>query len=269
MALICLQDTPVYLVGGGAILCPPELSGVSKVHRFPHYQCANAVGAAVAQVARSIDTVKRLGDTSIAEMQRRVEREAVDLTIGGGARPDTVQIVESEAIPVAYVTDRCRFVVRAAGEWEPSADDSVDDEEALGNDIYNEDSKNSATAVSHNGVDHDWTTKEILEYRPRMEAGIWHLSELDIEFISIGCYILGCGGGGDPMQSSYALKDMIRSGVRLRVRSLASIHDDSLIGWGGNLGSPDVGKERLIGDEYLNATKELWEYLKVVVELSA
>jgi len=45
-------DIPVYLVGGGSILAPDELVGVSRVHRFPHYDVANAVGAAIAQVRR-------------------------------------------------------------------------------------------------------------------------------------------------------------------------------------------------------------------------
>lgn len=44
-------DIPVYLVGGGSILAPDELVGVSRVHRFPHYDVANAVGAAIAQVS--------------------------------------------------------------------------------------------------------------------------------------------------------------------------------------------------------------------------
>jgi hypothetical protein len=43
-------DVPVYLVGGGAILAPDNLNGVSKVHRFPFFDAANAVGAACAQV---------------------------------------------------------------------------------------------------------------------------------------------------------------------------------------------------------------------------
>ena len=46
-------DIPVYLVGGGSILAPDQLVGVSRVHRFPHYDVANAVGAAIAQVRRA------------------------------------------------------------------------------------------------------------------------------------------------------------------------------------------------------------------------
>lgn len=56
------QDVPVYLVGGGAILAPDSLSGVSKVHRFPFFDAANAVGAACAQVCHPIGPEQLLID---------------------------------------------------------------------------------------------------------------------------------------------------------------------------------------------------------------
>lgn len=43
-------EIPVYLVGGGSILAPDQIPGISRVHRFPHSDVANAVGAAIAQV---------------------------------------------------------------------------------------------------------------------------------------------------------------------------------------------------------------------------
>ena len=48
------ENVPIYLVGGGSILAPDELDGVSRVHRFPHRNVANAVGAAIAQVGRCL-----------------------------------------------------------------------------------------------------------------------------------------------------------------------------------------------------------------------
>jgi len=61
------QDVPVYLVGGGSILAPDVLAGISRVHRFPHFDVANAVGAAIAQVMRNdllmiTDTQSRSAD---------------------------------------------------------------------------------------------------------------------------------------------------------------------------------------------------------------
>lgn len=42
---------PVIVVGGGAGLCSDALDGASRVIRPPHADVANAVGAAIPQVA--------------------------------------------------------------------------------------------------------------------------------------------------------------------------------------------------------------------------
>lgn len=131
-ALDCMKttskDIPVYLVGGGAFLIPEDLAGVSAVHRFPHYECANAVGAAIAQVAGEVDIVVELGSSSVAESRTKTEKMAFDRAIEQGAIPDTITIVESEAIPVAYTAGRCRLFAKAAGQWngEGCPDDRLD-----------------------------------------------------------------------------------------------------------------------------------------------
>ena len=38
-------------VAGGAFLLPDQVAGISEVIRVPHGDCANAVGAAIAQVS--------------------------------------------------------------------------------------------------------------------------------------------------------------------------------------------------------------------------
>lgn len=95
------QDIPAYLVGGGAILAPDSLRGVSKVYRFPFYDAANAVGAACAQVSGVIDTFEDTSTSSIAEVRKKVEKRAIDKAIAAGASPDKTVIVESESIPIA------------------------------------------------------------------------------------------------------------------------------------------------------------------------
>jgi N-methylhydantoinase A/oxoprolinase/acetone carboxylase beta subunit len=95
------QDVPVYLVGGGAILAPDSLKGVSKVHRFPFYDAANAVGAACAQISGIVDTFEDTSTKSIAQVRKMVEQRAIDKAVTAGANPDDCKIVESEAIPIA------------------------------------------------------------------------------------------------------------------------------------------------------------------------
>lgn len=43
------EDITVLLVGGGSIIAPVHLSGVSDVVRPPYFDVANAVGAAMAK----------------------------------------------------------------------------------------------------------------------------------------------------------------------------------------------------------------------------
>lgn len=95
------QDTPVYLVGGGAILAPDHLHGVSEVHRFPFYDAANAVGAACAQISGVIDTFEDTSGGSIQAVQKQVEKRAIEKAIAAGANPANTVVVESEAIPIA------------------------------------------------------------------------------------------------------------------------------------------------------------------------
>src|SRR5262249_13388290 len=50
-------DVMVLAVGGGSFLVPDRLEGVSGVVRVEHGGCANAVGAAIAQVSGEVDQV--------------------------------------------------------------------------------------------------------------------------------------------------------------------------------------------------------------------
>ena len=50
-------DVTLIAVGGGAFLVPDRLAGISEVVRVPHGDCANAVGAATAQISGETDQV--------------------------------------------------------------------------------------------------------------------------------------------------------------------------------------------------------------------
>ena len=52
-------DVTLIAVGGGAFLVPDRLAGISEVVRVPHGDCANAVGAAIAQISGETDQVYR------------------------------------------------------------------------------------------------------------------------------------------------------------------------------------------------------------------
>ena len=54
------DDVPLIVVGGGSVLLPDQVPGVSKILRPEHYDVANAIGAAIARVSGRWDEVVSL-----------------------------------------------------------------------------------------------------------------------------------------------------------------------------------------------------------------
>ncbi|KAG2041137.1 hydantoinase [Suillus americanus] len=249
------QDIPVYLVGGGSILAPDVLAGISRVHRFPHFDVANAVGAAIAQISGIIDSFEDTSTRTIVQVRADVEARAIARAIASGADPHRVAIVESEVIPIAYTTGRCRFYVKAAGDWSgvtspswPEVGDTLRVEASTGETACRPQMVASAAASAAVApVMH--TASDILEYEPRIKRREWLLSEVDLEWIADGCYVLGCGGGGSPLHTFLELRELVRSGETVRVIDFSSVTSNGLVGWGGSMGSPEVSSERLLGSE--------------------
>jgi N-methylhydantoinase A/oxoprolinase/acetone carboxylase beta subunit len=108
-------DVTLIAVGGGSFLVPDRLAGISDVIRVPHGDCANAVGAAVAQVSGETDQIYR--DQTRAEAIAAAEAQAVERARTAGADPATIEIVEVEDMPLAYLPGNAlRVRVRVAGE---------------------------------------------------------------------------------------------------------------------------------------------------------
>jgi N-methylhydantoinase A/oxoprolinase/acetone carboxylase beta subunit len=95
------KDVTLIAVGGGAFLVPDRLEGVGRVVRLEHGGCANAVGAAIAQVSGEVDQVfQGLSRTdAIAAARGLAEKRAVE----AGADAATISLVEAEDIPIAYL----------------------------------------------------------------------------------------------------------------------------------------------------------------------
>jgi N-methylhydantoinase A/oxoprolinase/acetone carboxylase beta subunit len=110
-------DMPVVLVGGGSILLPEQLKGASEVLRPDNFDVANAIGAAIAQVSGSIDgvfdVVTKGREAVIEEVKEAARQEALK----AGAESGTIEIVELEEIPLAYLpSNAVRFKVKAVGK---------------------------------------------------------------------------------------------------------------------------------------------------------
>ena len=107
---------PVILVGGGNILAKDSLAGASDVLRPEHAGVANAIGAAIAQVGGQVEKVYSLSDVSREEALASARQEATDKTVGAGADPSTVEIVEVEEVPLAYLpSNAVRVRIKAVG----------------------------------------------------------------------------------------------------------------------------------------------------------
>ena len=106
---------PLLAVGGGAILAPDEMDGISEVVRVPHHGVANAVGAAMAQVSGEVDHVFQ--GLSRDDLLAEAERMARERAVTAGADPATLKVVDVEDLPLAYLPGNAvRARVRVVGE---------------------------------------------------------------------------------------------------------------------------------------------------------
>lgn len=119
-------DVPLIAVGGGAFLIPERIEGVSEVIRVRHGDCANAVGAAIAQVSGEVDQV--FHGLSREEAIGAARNLAFERAVASGAAREHLQVVDVEDMPLAYLPgDALRVRVRVAGQIaaEPDAGSST------------------------------------------------------------------------------------------------------------------------------------------------
>jgi N-methylhydantoinase A/oxoprolinase/acetone carboxylase beta subunit len=108
-------DVPLIAVGGGAFLIPEKLPGVSQVIHVEHGDCANAVGAAIAQVSGECDQIFR--DMSRRDAIAAAQGIANDRAVAAGADRKTLGTIESEDMPLAYLPgNSVRVRVRVVGD---------------------------------------------------------------------------------------------------------------------------------------------------------
>ncbi len=107
----------IILVGGGSILVQDGLEGVSELIRPEHFEAANAVGAAIAQISGEVDRVFPLGDMTRQRALDEAKSEAVSRAIAAGADADSIEIVDVEDVPLAYLPGNAtRIRVKAVGD---------------------------------------------------------------------------------------------------------------------------------------------------------
>lgn len=158
-----------------------------------------------------------------------------------------------------YIAHKSRFIVRAAGDFDLSKRDSgslpaQDVLDVDGVSQYGEKAKEREPREARVEEELD-----ILAYKPNVKNRTWYISETDLDWIAVGCYILGTGGGGSPYPSMVRLRSDLRKGAVVRVINPRDLRDDDRVGCGGGVGSPTVGIEKLGADELMEAQTELYK----------
>lgn len=109
-------EVPLIAVGGGSILLPAKLTGVSQVFKPAHFEVANAIGAAIAQVSGEVDRVFSLENQTREQALQEAEHGAFDQAIQAGADPESLDLIELEELPLAYLPGNAvRIKAKAAG----------------------------------------------------------------------------------------------------------------------------------------------------------
>jgi len=108
---------PAILVGGGHILLPDTLQGVSEVIRPQHAAVANAVGAAIATVSGRTDKIYDVGTMGRDAAVEAAKAEAISAAIAAGADAETIEIVEFVELPMTHIQAHATQIkIRAVGD---------------------------------------------------------------------------------------------------------------------------------------------------------
>ncbi len=107
---------PVIAVGGGSVLVPAVLAGVSEVVRPDNHDVANAVGAAIASVSAEIDQLFSIDGDSREATIEAAKADAIGAAVALGADPEATEVIALEELTMAYMTDNIvRLRIKAAG----------------------------------------------------------------------------------------------------------------------------------------------------------
>lgn len=108
---------PLILVGGGAILVDGTPDGISQVVRPPHFDVANAIGAAIGQVGGQIDRIFPCVDGDRQAALDEAVAMARAAAVAAGADAASTQVIELEDLPLQYLPGSARRIIcRVVGD---------------------------------------------------------------------------------------------------------------------------------------------------------
>ncbi len=108
---------PLILVGGGAVLVAEQIPGTSEMIVPEHAGVANAIGASIAQVSGETDRIFAYEAVGREQALETAREEAIERAVAAGADAGTLQVIEQEEIPLAYMPGGAvRIRLKVAGE---------------------------------------------------------------------------------------------------------------------------------------------------------
>ena len=257
------EPMPVLLVGGGAVLAPTSLNGASELKLPPYHDVANAVGAAISKVGGIVDVIQSVADQSVSQAVEYAKSVATQRAVDAGALKTSVVVAEVEHFPVTYMANQLRTIVKAVGELDitmqpQSFEDDASD--SLAEDAEPETAKSFAVKIVDEPPVDPRTYKPTIKKNEETGVQEWHITETDINYLSNGCYVLGCAGGGSPSATRIQLRDMLRAGYKMRVVDASALAENACVYWGGHMGSPATSNERMQSLETVYAFRALMQY---------
>ena len=233
-------DLELIMVGGGSIIAPDELKGVSRIIRPNFFDVANAVGAATAKLSVTVDTIASTSGQTTEQAIESVRQTALERLGKAGAIEGTEQVTDVDVLPLQYIDNQVRIFLKIVGDYDSlvPTDTEEADTEYVGSEPTEPDrSSNFPEVLSPDSLPLKGEAEpfEIRKYKPRIvrnaETQIqeWHIGEKDLEWIAAGNYVLGCGGGGDPRPEMLKLKNQLSEGHLLRCISPASLRSDARV----------------------------------------
>ncbi len=86
---------------------------------------------------------------------------------------------------------------------------------------------------------------KISEEVPAERTDLRRIRQDELEPLSIGAWILGAGGGGNPYHSYLNIRQLYRQGRYVTLLDPVALQDDAIVAVVSNMGAPLVGQERL------------------------
>lgn len=229
------EPLPVLMVGGGSVIAPLSIKGASVVERPPYHDVANAVGAAISKVGGTVDIVQNTSQQSEKDAISYAKQLAIDRAVQAGADATSVSIVSVESIPLQYVSNQVRTIVKATGDLNEIISVSLLADGIQPGEL---EAPTAEEPEKHVAQIDDGSEVDLGSYKPNIaidgKSGLveWHISEVDLRLLALGMYVLGCGGGGNPSSTEVLLRGHLRDGHKMRVIDASSLDSAANIYWG-------------------------------------